>query len=94
MDAQMWLSLGGLTLAVTVALGRVWMVLGAKVEELQSGQARLRLDVQREFASIGHLDKLEGKLDRLIDKVEQLGVTLAAQSRGPARSRGGTSSAR
>jgi hypothetical protein len=85
MSAELWISLGALALAVAIALGRVWLLLNRKIEALEQRQTNHQVAVLREFASISHFEKLETKLDRLLDKIEKLGLALAAQPKSRSR---------
>lgn len=83
MAAELWISLGGLALAVAIALARVWLLLNRKIEALETRQARHEVAVLREFASISHFEKLEVKLDRLLEKIEKLGLAFASRDQKP-----------
>lgn len=85
MSAELWISLGALALGLAVALGRVWQLLNRKIEAVEQRQAAHQVAVLREFASISHFEKLETKLDRLLEKIEKLGLALAANTKSRSR---------
>jgi len=81
------ISFAALVFSVVVALCGVWAAVNRKIETMEAKQADHRLEVIRGFASIGHFEKLEMKIDRLIDKIEKMGLALASHSRASSNSR-------
>lgn len=64
-----------LAVAVGAVLG-LWLHITRKIDAVKGDVALLKLEVIQNYASVKHLDKVEGKLigaiDRLIDEVAQM----------------------